>query len=139
MLIYNLLKKYESVVRYLFFGICTTIVNIAVYFVCSRVCGMRVVMATSVAWIVSVVFAYITNRIWVFKSIRQGFFSIFKETVSFFACRLSTGFLDVCFMFVFVDILGCGDVVTKMFSNLIVIILNYVASKVFVFRNGSSH
>ena len=79
-------------------------------------------------------FAYITNRKYVFESKAIGFSTIIKETANFFFCRLATGLLDLAIMVVFVDLLHFNGMTIKILSNIIVIILNYVASKLLIFR-----
>ena len=125
--------KYKEIILYLFFGGCTTLVNILFYFICSRI-GCGTVLSTVLAWIISVLFAYITNRKYVFKSKAVGFTGVFKETANFFLCRLATGLLDVAIMFIFVDVLHFNDMIIKVVSNIIVIIINYVASKLLIFN-----
>lgn len=130
----KLLKNFRDLFPYLFFGVCTTLVNIAVYALCARLLGMPTVPSTIIAWIASVLFAYITNRKWVFHSSASGFSAITKEIVSFFACRLATGVIDWLCMFVFVDLLHFNDLVIKIAANILVIVLNYVASKLMIFK-----
>ena len=86
------------------------------------------------AWICSVLFAYITNRKWVFHSEAMGSAAILKEMISFFACRLLTGVVDWLCMLIFVDLLYWNDMVIKIGANVLVIILNYVASKLVIFK-----
>lgn len=131
-----LLQRYRSVISYLFFGGCTTLLNIIVYTLCTRFLLMDTVPATVMAWIVAVLFAYITNRIWVFGSNVKGIAGIVRELAAFFACRIATGALDIAIMFVCVEKLRFHDIIMKVISNIIVIILNYVASKIIVFKPG---
>lgn len=91
-------------------------------------------MSTIIAWMAAVLFAYITNRKWVFKSEAQGGREIFREIGSFFLCRLATGIVDWLCMFICVDNLAWNDVIVKFGANILVIILNYVASKLLIFR-----
>lgn len=128
----DLLTQYREIISYLFFGVCTTIVNIAAYFVCSKL-GCSTSVSTFIAWVLSVLFAYLTNRYFVFEERAQKPSGIFREIISFFSCRLATGGLDLVIMVVFVDLLGINDMVIKALSNIIVIILNYVASKLLIF------
>lgn len=134
----EIFHKYKEIVLYLFFGGCTTLVNILVYFFCRRL-GLGVAEGTITAWILSVLFAYITNRKFVFQTKKEGTAGIIKEFVSFFLCRLATGVIDLLIMLVFVDILHFNDVLLKILSNIIVIILNYVASKIFIFKKSKYH
>lgn len=131
----NLYQKYRDVIPYLFFGICTTLVNIIVYWVMAYPLNCSTMFSTVVAWIMSVLFAYVTNRKWVFHSNVNGLKDIFKEIVSFFSCRLATGVVDFGLMWIFVDFLHYNDVAIKVIANVLVIILNYVASKLLIFRN----
>ena len=134
-----LCQKYRDVIPYLFFGVCTTLVNIIVYWLMAYPFNCSTMLSTVVAWVVSVLFAYVTNRKWVFHSSANGAKEIFKEIGSFFSCRLATGFVDLGCMWVFVDILNFNDVIIKILSNVLVIILNYVASKLFIFRKTNKN
>ena len=132
----DLLKKYKGLLLYLFFGVCTTGVNIVSYWVCSRFMNMNTVLSTVIAWLLAVLFAYVTNRIWVFESNATGFKRIMIELMSFITCRVATGIMDIGIMYLCVDMLGMNDVLIKALSNIIVIILNYIASKLFIFRKA---
>ena len=127
-------KKYREIILYLFFGGCTTLVNIVSYYICSRI-GMSTALSTLIAWVLSVLFAYATNRKFVFLSKSTGLAAILKETAGFFFCRLATGLLDLAIMVVFVDVLHFNGMLIKILSNVIVIILNYLASKLMIFKN----
>ena len=94
-----------------------------------------VVISTALAWCVSVLFAYFTNRKWVFHSTADGRRAVLKEMAAFFSCRLGTGVLDLGIMYVFADQLQFHDVAVKAVSNILVIVLNYVFSKVLIFRH----
>ena len=99
----ELIKKYEEIILYIFFGVCTTIVNILVYYICSHLFNFGTIISTVIAWILSVLFALITNKIWVFKSKSWDKSIFIKESISFFSCRLLTGLLDVLIMYIFVQ------------------------------------
>lgn len=131
-----LYDNYKNVIPYLFFGICTTTVNVAIYGIMSHVAGCGVMFSTIVAWIAAVLFAYFTNRKWVFDSLAKKFTSQLREITSFFLCRIATGIVDWGCMFLFVNILLLNDVIIKIVSNGIVIVLNYVFSKCIVFKKG---
>lgn len=133
----ELITQYREVLSYLFFGVCTTLVNIITYFVCSKA-GMGTAAATVIAWVLSVLFAYLTNRYFVFENRADSTLGILREAISFFSCRLATGILDLVIMLIFVDILHQNDLLIKILSNVLVIILNYVASKLFIFRDEKS-
>lgn len=129
-----LVNKYKAVILYLFFGVCTTIVNIASYWCCAHLLHLSTISSTVIAWLLAVLFAYVTNRIWVFESTAVGLKSICKEFWAFIICRLATGALDLGIMFVCVDLLKMNDIIIKAFANVIVIVLNYIASKLVIFK-----
>ena len=130
----SLYEKYKDVIPYLFFGVCTTTVNVVVYWLCAHPLGLAVMASTVIAWVLAVLFAFFTNRKWVFHSENTGFKSVGKEMLMFFACRLATGAVDWICMYVFVDMLHWNDMLVKFCANIIVIILNYLASKILIFR-----
>ena len=127
-----------QLILYGIFGALTTIINIVVYWLCTRILSCPVVPSTVIAWTVAVLFAYWSNRKFVFHSTVKSHSGILKEATEFFSCRIATGILDVIIMYVFVDVLGFYDVIIKTTSNIIVIILNYIASKLFIFKGGKS-
>lgn len=129
------IKKNKMIISYLFFGVCTTAVNIFSYYVC-RLLGLNTAVSTVVAWLLAVLFAYVTNRIFVFESENKSLKSVARETISFFSCRAVTGIIDLIIMVVFVDFLCFDDIIMKIISNIIVIVLNYLASKLWIFKKG---
>lgn len=115
---------------YVVFGTLTTIVNIVVYFALEYV-GVNYIISNIIAWFLSVLFAYVTNRIWVFESKSP---NIMKEMVLFFSGRIFTGVLDTALLYLFVDILTLGNTFSKIAVEIIIIILNYLLSKLIVFK-----
>ncbi len=134
----ELIKKHKDLIPYGVFGVLTTLVNIVVYWIMAHPIHLRVVPSTVIAWIASVLFAYVTNRKWVFHSDAFTKSAIIKEVIYFFSCRLATGILDWVIMYVFADRLAFSDVIVKCIANVIVIVLNYVASKVFIFKHKAT-
>lgn len=130
----KLIEKYKDIIPYGIFGVLTTVINIVVYWFFSHIMELSVMSSTILAWFFAVLFAYVTNRKWVFGSQADNTISVIKEMISFFACRLATGFVDWGCMFLFVNILNLDDIVIKTIANIIVIILNYVASKFIIFK-----
>ncbi len=126
--------KYKEAIRYLFFGVLTVAVNLAIYYICAHLLDFEVMLSTVIAWICSVTFAFITNKIWVFESNNWTQETVFKEIISFYTYRVLTGILDVIIMYVCVDKLSFNDMLIKVVSSIIVIILNYIASKLVVFK-----
>ena len=133
-MIKRIFEKYSDVIPYLFFGVCTTLVNVIVYWICAHLCMLGTMVSTIVAWILAVLFAYLTNRKWVFKSNAYKKSEILKEITSFFGCRIFTGIVDWLCMFIFVEVFKLDDVVIKIIANIIVIVLNYLASKLIIFK-----
>lgn len=127
-------EKYKDVIPYAVFGVLTTLLNIAAYWLFAHPLSLGVMASTILAWILSVLFAYGTNRKWVFHSEARGVPAVMKEMLSFFACRLLTGAFDWLSMLVFAELLRWNDMIVKIVVNGIVIVLNYVASKLIIFK-----
>ena len=130
----RLFEQHREKILYVVFGALTTAVNTAVYCLCAHPLGMPVLPGTIIAWFLAVLFAYITNRVWVFRSQATARNEILREAVSFYLCRLATGVLDWVLMYFLVDRLHWNDLWVKIGVNVLVIILNYVASKLLIFR-----
>ena len=116
---------------YLIFGTLTTAVNIVVYYLFSNIIHINYLFSNAVAWFLSVLFAYVTNRKHVFDSKNN---QIIKEAISFFGSRLATGIMDMVLMWFLVNFNIVNDVVAKVVVNVIVVILNYILSKLVVFK-----
>ena len=127
----NIYNQYKMPILYIIFGGLTTLVNIIAYFICYDVSGISNVLSTIIAWTLSVIFAFITNKLYVFESKEN---NVFYEISTFFGCRLGTGILDVGVMYLTVDILKWNALLMKIISNVIVIVLNYILSKVIIFK-----
>ena len=121
----------EELLNYIVFGVLTTLINILTYQILSMA-GVSTLIANGIAWILSVLFAYITNRKFVFDSHNE---SRIQECLKFYGSRISTGILDMAGMWILVDILHFPGMVSKVGMNVIVIVLNYIFSKVFVFKH----
>ena len=134
----TIFKKYQEQISYLFFGGCTTLVSIVSYYICAHPLGLNINLSTALSNIIAIIFAYITNRLWVFKDKATTKAGIIREILSFLAARAATFVLDMLIMFVFADKLQLPDMPVKVISTIIVIILNYVASKLFVFKKEQS-
>ena len=130
----KLFVQYKDIISYLFLGACTTLVNLIVYYACAHPFHLSTAVSTVAAWILSVLFAFITNKLWVFESKSWKRDVVIRESASFFLCRLATGIMDLVIMLITVDILGWNDLLMKIVSNVLVVIINYVASKLLIFR-----
>lgn len=131
-------RKHKEMILYIFFGGCTTLVNLFIYYISTRKLGLQVTVSTLIAWCVAVLFAYVTNRKLVFRSKNRSLPSIAAEFVFFIGCRLLTVAMDVLVMYFFVEVLLLPDLIMKIISNLLVIVLNYAASRLFIFRQHAS-
>ena len=134
----NIYLKYKEVINYLIFGVFTTIVSLASYYILTYSLldannEFELQIANVISWVISVIFAYITNRKYVFKSSNE---NIFKEITSFVGSRLITLFMDMLIMYVGVSVLGQDAKIFKLISQVIVIIGNYLFSKIFVFKKS---
>ena len=132
--ILNFLKKYQEIISYLFFGGLTTLVNYAVYLPCYNWLHLSGAVSNVIAWIVAVAFAYLTNKPFVFKSHDWSARTVVPELVSFVGCRIGSGLLETAIIFVTVDRIGWNGNLIKIITSILVVILNYMASKLVVFR-----
>ena len=130
----ELFLKYKEPILYVFFGGLTTLLNMVVYFVCAKAIRMDVVAADVLAWIAGVLFAYVTNKLFVFESRSWKGKAVFREFSEFVGARLLSLLVDVGFIYVTVKIFQWWDVPMKILANLIVIVMNYVFSKLFIFK-----
>lgn len=127
----NIIQKNKEIIMYLVFGVLTTVVNIVVYYIFSNLLHMNYLFSNAMAWFLSVLFAYVTNRKYVFDSKNN---QIIKEAISFFGSRLATGIMDMVLMWLLLNFNIVNDVVAKVVVNVIVVILNYILSKLVVFK-----
>ena len=132
--IIELVKKYRSFLMYAVFGVLTTVVNIVAYNIGYYKFGIGNTISNIIAWILAVTFAYFTNKVWVFDSKSWKWEILKREIPTFISCRLATGVMDLIIMFVCVDILKWHAMLMKLLSNILVIILNYVFSKLVIFK-----
>lgn len=130
----KMMKKYKSFIAYAVFGVFTTIVNIVTYNVCYNSMGISNTLSNVAAWILAVTFAYLTNKAWVFGSTSWKWEVLKKEIPAFISCRLATGIMDIVIMYICVDIMNWPAMLMKIISNVLVILLNYVFSKLVIFK-----
>ena len=127
----DLYIKHKEIILYLLFGVLTTIVGIVTFYLFYRILGIHELIANIFSWILAVLFAYYTNSKWVFNNE-----SISNKTTifKFFFSRLFSLFVEEIILIIFVTKLGYDGVVIKVIAQIIVIVLNYVISKWFVFK-----
>lgn len=136
--IINLYKKHQEIINYLIVGVLTTIVSLLTYYICVLIFldpnkAIELQIANIISWICAVLFAYITNKVFVFKSKNK---NLFKEFTSFVSARVLTLLLDMLIMFIMVTALGINDKISKLVVQVVVTILNYIFSKIFVFKKS---
>lgn len=143
----ELFIKYKELITYVVFGVLTTLVNFVCFWVLNKIFGNHIyLLNNAIAWIVSVIFAYVTNKLWVFESKSWNIKIVAREVVGFFAARLFSFGVEEGGLWLFVDILGMsklsftvlgfevtGQLIAKVILAVIVVILNYFFSKFLIF------
>lgn len=129
-----LIEKYYDILSYLFFGVLTTVVNYIIYLPCYNILGLSATVSNMISWVVAVAFAYLTNKPFVFKSHDWSAKTVVPELTKFVGCRLGSGVMETAIIFVTVDLLSWDGNVMKLVTSVLVVIINYVASKLVVFR-----
>lgn len=130
-----LIKKYWDLIVYLVFGVLTTVVNYLIYLPCYNWLGLSAAVSNAIAWVFAVAFAYLTNKPFVFRSHDWSMKVVMPELTKFVACRVGSGLLETLILLVTVDLLHWDGNVMKLITQILVVILNYVGSKLLVFRN----
>lgn len=129
----KLFRQYKEIILYLFFGGCTTLVSIVVFWYFSCVLDLNEHPSNIISWIIAVMFAFLTNRIWVFNSPTKTIKEFIKQMLSFYAGRLFTLLLEEIILLVFVTVMNLNEMAVKILAQFVVIILNYVISRLFIF------
>ena len=132
--IWSMVEKYWDILSYLFFGVLTTIVNYIIYLPCYNALGLSAVVSNAIAWVVAVAFAYLTNKPFVFRSHDWSAKTVIPELTKFVGCRIGSGLAETLILLLTVDIMGWNGNIWKIVTSVLVVILNYVASKLLVFR-----
>lgn len=163
-MIKKLYRKYEDIILYIIFGVLTTVVSFVTQFLASRFLGTAVIVSTSISWVAAVTFAYITNRRYVFKSEVRSKAGIAAEALKFYGARVATYVMEVVIMYLcadrfsdtFIGLMelerldytsgipaafgnaeGLNEMIFKIMANILILITNYVLSKLLVFRRKS--
>lgn len=129
-----LFLKYYDAITYLIFGVLTTLVNYAVYLPCFNWLQLGAAVSNAIAWVVSVAFAFLTNKPFVFHSHDWSPGVVFPELVKFVGCRIGSGLLETMILWLTVDVLCWNGNLWKLVTSVLVVLLNYAASKLLVFR-----
>lgn len=131
----ELIVKYGDIISYLFWGVLTTVVNYMVYLPCYNWWGISATVSNVIAWAVSVAFAFLTNKPFVFKSHDWSARKVWPELTKFVGTRLGSLVLETAFIFVTVDCLHWNGNIMKLAVAVLVVVINYIGSKLLVFRN----
>ena len=131
--IYN---RYREQILYLVFGGLTTLISIITYAVFTELADINILIANILSWIISVAVAYATNKSVVFRSDKKGAAQVLTEALSFYAGRLLTLLIEEAILFVFIDLVKLPNMPVKIIAQIIIIVLNYIISKVFIFKKN---
>ena len=131
----------SEVFRYLFFGGLTTIVSLGSYFIASRLISggeelttFQAQVANVISWVFAVAFAYVTNKIWVFGSKTTALKDIVREVVSFVGARVFSLVVECGWLALSMELMGMNDFIAKVIGQFVVVVLNYIFSKLFIFK-----
>ena len=136
----SLYRQYRELIIYFITGVLTTLVNWAAYAVCVRAFGWSVALSNAVAWIAAVAFAYVTNKLWVFRSFSWEIRFVLREAFLFVSARILTGIFEIVSVPLLVNLglsqplFGVKGMWAKVLVSAVVMVLNYVFSKLIVFR-----
>lgn len=136
--VFDLYKKYSEIINYLIVGVLTTLISIVIYAVFTKVFHVNYMISNVISWIGSVSFAYVTNKVFVFKSKCDNDMDVLIEIYQFFKYRVFSFIIDILLMYLFVELVNIDDMIAKIIVQVIVIVLNYVFSKLFVFKKKES-
>lgn len=131
---YLIEKRLWEVFIYLFFGGLTTIVNIVTFTLSYQILQLSWPISNTISWVFSVLFAFVTNKVWVFQSKSENFKDLIWEFSKFIFARVVSFGMDMATMFIFIDLLHTGNLVAKLITQVVVVIANYIFSKVFIFK-----
>ena len=136
----DLYLKYKEIINYLIFGVLTTVVSLVTYYICVYTFinpedAVQLQIANVISWIFGVAFAYVTNRRFVFESNEK---NKLKEASKFVTSRIATLLMDMAIMFIGVTLLKFNDKIVKLVSQVVVIVANYLLSKIVVFNKGEN-
>ena len=132
----SLIVKYWDILIYLVFGVLTTVVNYAIYLPVFNFCGISAAVSNMIAWVGAVIFAFLTNKPFVFHSRDWSAKTVVPELIKFVSCRLASGVLETAILFLAVDCMNWNGNIWKLVTQVLVIIVNYVGSKLLVFRKN---
>lgn len=148
-MIKKLFNKYKELISYVFFGVLATIVNLVSFKIFDAILGENLYLITNVvSWLITVIFAYFTNKLWVFESKSWKASVVVKELIGFFGARIFSLVVEEAGLWLMIDICHMGDIswdiftfslsgnmIAKIIMQVVVVILNYVFSKLVIFKH----
>ena len=133
--IISMYNKYREVLSFLFFGVLTTAVNWVIFYPLYNVAHMNATLAKFFAWLVAVIFAYFTNKLYVYRSKDWSAKVAIPELIQFVGCRIFSGLLEIGFIFVTVDLLHWNGNLMNVIVAVFVVVINYIGGKLLFRRN----
>jgi putative flippase GtrA len=151
-MIKTLFIKYKELITYVIFGVLTTLVNFFAFWLFTKILGEELYLINNaIAWVVGVIFAYITNKLFVFESKNWDLKVVTKEITGFLGARIFSFLVEEGGMFLFITVLGLGEksltilnltitgqFIVKILLAVIVVVMNYVFSKFFIFKSSEN-
>ena len=131
--ILSLVKKYKEVILYLIFGVLTTVVSFVSYYLLLY-CGLHYIVAQIVSWALAVAFAFVVNKLFVFEDRASTPALLFRQIWQFVSVRIASGVLETLLLWLLVDVLYVGEGIAKIPVTVLTVVINYVASKLLIFR-----
>lgn len=132
--IIKIYKKYEEAISYLFWGGAAFVLSMVLFYLFVNIMGLHEQIANVWSWIICVIFAYLTNRTFVFKSKIRGFYNILIEFKDFVAARVLTLVMENAILFVMIEMMGFHNMIAKLVGQVVVIVSNYFLSKLWIFK-----
>ena len=132
-----IIEKYSDFILYMIFGAFATAINTAGYWLLYSILGIPNLLSTALALIITIIFAFFTNKIFVYRSKSWKIEVLIKESSGFLICRALTGIFDMLFMFIAVDVLALFPVLMKLIAALLVGLMNYLAGKFLIFKRDN--
>lgn len=132
--VWDMYKQYKQAINYLIFGFLAFVMNFCLFYLFETLMHIDYMIADALSWLLTVVFAYWTNRTFVFESKNTEKAKVIKEFFSFIGARIATGLLELLLMYLMVDIAHINSNIAKLVAQVVVIVTNYVLSKLWIFK-----
>lgn len=136
---WDMYRKYEEGINYLFWGGVAFVLSMVLFYIFANIMMLDEQIANIITWVICVIFAYLTNRTFVFKSKTTGAKAVTKEFVDFTAARLATLVLENAVLFICIDLFLWHNMLAKLLGQFLVIVSNYVLSKLWIFKKKESN